>query len=75
MLDWMLVTRHRAGSDRTAQGRTYSAANHDSTRRPAAGHVRASAMEDGTARYRHARWLMDWNTGWHRAVRDFGRPR
>ena len=75
MLDWMLVTRHRVGTDRTAQGRCYSAADRDPTRRPAGGHIQASALEDGTACRRHPGLPADWNTGWHRAVRDFGRPR
>jgi hypothetical protein len=48
MLDWMLLTHRRGGFDRTVQDRSYSAAGKDWTRRPAQGHVRACALEDGT---------------------------
>jgi hypothetical protein len=75
MLDWMLATRRRVGIDRTAQDRSYSAASQDWTRRPAAGHIRACTLEDVTATRRPASLPMDWNTGWRRTVRDFGRDR
>jgi hypothetical protein len=74
MLDWMLVTRHRARLDRTAQGRSYSAADRDPTRRPAAGHIKASTLEAATGSRRHSGLPADWNTGWRRTVRDFNRP-
>jgi hypothetical protein len=75
MLDWMLNTRRRIGSERTAQDRSCTAANGDWSRRPDAGQVRASGLEDGTARRRQVRSLAVWNTGWHRVVRDFARNR
>ncbi|MGB7740664.1 MAG: hypothetical protein WBM03_16275 [Steroidobacteraceae bacterium] len=75
MLDWMLNTRRRIGSERTAQDRSRTAANGDWSRRPDAGQVRASGLEDGTARRRQVRSLAVWNTGWHRVVRDFTRNR
>lgn len=75
MLDWMLVTRLRVGIDRTAQDRSYSAASRGWTRQPAAGHIRACTLEDGTATRGPVNRPMDWNTGWRRTVRDFGRDR
>jgi hypothetical protein len=75
MLEWMLNTRRRIGSERTAQDRSCTAANGDWSRRPDAGQVRASGLEDGTARRRQVRSLAVWNTGWHRVVRDFARNR
>lgn len=75
MLDWMLNTRRRIGSERTVQDRSCTAANGDWMRRPDAGQVRASGPEDVTARRRQVRSLAMWNTGWHRVVRDFARNR
>jgi hypothetical protein len=75
MLDWMLNTRRRIGKERTVQDRSCAAANGDWMRRPDAGQVRASGLEDGTARRGQVRTLAVWNTGWHRAVHDFARNR
>lgn len=75
MLDWMLNTRRRIGSERTVQDRSCTAADGDRTRWPAAGQVRASGLEDGTARRGRVRSLAVWNTGWHRVVCDFARNR
>ena len=75
MLDWMLVTRRRFGAERTVQDRSRAAANRDWSLRPDVGQVRASGLEDGTARQSRTQSLTVWNTGWHRAVHDFGRNR
>lgn len=75
MLDWMLNTRRRFGFERTVQDRSCTAASGDWMTRPGAGHVRACGLEDGTARRGKARSVAVWNTGWHRAVRDFARDR
>jgi len=75
MLDWMLNTRRRIGSERTVQDRSRTAANGDWTKRPDAGQVRASGLEVGTARRGPVRSLAAWNTGWHRAVHEFARNR
>ncbi len=75
MLDWMLNTRRRFGTERTVQDRSYAAANGDWRTRPGVGQVRAAGLEDGTARRGPVRTLAVWNTGWHRAVHDFARGR
>jgi hypothetical protein len=75
MLDWMLNTRRRFGSERTVQDRSCTAANGDWMTRPGSGQVRASGLEDGTAHRGQVRSLTVWNTGWHRAVHDFARNR
>ncbi len=76
MLDWMLNTRSRFGSERTVQDRSCTAANGDWQTRPVVGQVRASGLEDGSARrVQDSRSVAMWNTGWHRAVHDFSRRR
>jgi hypothetical protein len=75
MLDWMLNTHRRIGSERTVQDSSRTAASGDWMKQPDAGQVRASGLEDGTARRGPVRSLAVWNTGWHRAVHDFTRNR
>lgn len=76
MLDWMLNTRRRFGSERTVQDRSFAAANGDWRTRPGVGQVRATGLEDGTARrVQDSRSVAVWNTGWARAVHDFARNR
>lgn len=75
MLDWMLNTRRRIDSERTVQDRPRTAADGDWMKRPDAGQVRASGLEDDTAHRGPVRSLAAWNTGWHRAVHDFSRNR
>lgn len=75
MLDWMLNTHRRFGAERTTQDRSCAAANGDWNTRPGVGQVRATGLGDGTARRGPVRSLAVWNTGWHRAVHDFGRGR
>jgi hypothetical protein len=75
MLDWMLATHRRFGAERTAQDRSCAAANRDWSMRPGVGQVRAAGLEDVAARRGPTQSLAVWNTGWHRAVHDFGRSR
>ena len=76
MLDWMLNTRRRFGSERTVQDRSLAAANSDWRTRPGVGQVRASDLADGSARrVQGSRSVAVWNTGWARAVHDFARRR
>lgn len=76
MLDWMLNTRRRFGSERTVQDRSLAAANSDWRTRPGVGQVRASGLADDLVRRGQCRGSAAvWNTGWARAVHDFARKR
>jgi len=76
MLDWMLNSRRRSGAERTVQDRSCAAANGDWQAQTSVGQVRATGLEVGSVRRGQARRSTNvWNTGWHRAVHDFGRGR
>jgi len=75
MLDWMLVASRCVAFDRSARDRSIAAGNPARSGRPAPEPARAPASEGAMFHRVHVSRPMDWNTGWHRSVRDFARGR
>lgn len=73
MLDWLLVKGRRAGFERSVRDRSHVAASRHRARRPAAGETRARALEGGTTSHERGRRSVDWNTSWHRFLRELAR--